>query len=278
MRFIQFVDRDCGSRTAYDRMALGYESFGHRTTEPLANTGNQNSTCQDDHPCPVFKDTLALFAISKCNGGVATCPPAITSAVRTPHYLFMSTDSTDSATVAPPRLLPAVSLPPYAFVSGKFPHPLRDDDGHGEPDLNQSVRWGGPAKWQDCTLFLRGIDLFNHGYYWEAHETWELLWTAAGREDCHADFFKVLIKLAISALKARENRPNGVRRQATAARDLLDDIRPILVGSGDVYMGTSLTELRRHADWLAQHCDDISQNCNSRVRIVVPFVLATIVQ
>ncbi|TGQ49534.1 DUF309 domain-containing protein, partial [Mesorhizobium sp. M1C.F.Ca.ET.210.01.1.1] len=28
-------------------------------------------------------------------------------------------------------------------------------------------------------MFRWGIDLFNHGYYWEAHEAWEPLWHAA---------------------------------------------------------------------------------------------------
>ncbi|MET2831203.1 DUF309 domain-containing protein [Mesorhizobium shangrilense] len=27
--------------------------------------------------------------------------------------------------------------------------------------------------------FRWGSDLFNHGYYWEAHEAWEPLWHAA---------------------------------------------------------------------------------------------------
>ncbi len=34
--------------------------------------------------------------------------------------------------------------------------------------------------WLRCRDYLRGIDLFNHGYYWEAHEVWEGLWHTAG--------------------------------------------------------------------------------------------------
>ncbi len=30
--------------------------------------------------------------------------------------------------------------------------------------------------------FLWGLDLFNHGYYWEAHEAWEGLWQVADRD------------------------------------------------------------------------------------------------
>ncbi len=32
-----------------------------------------------------------------------------------------------------------------------------------------------------------GVDLFNHGYYWESHEEWESLWHAAGRRGVVAD-------------------------------------------------------------------------------------------
>ncbi|MER9007639.1 DUF309 domain-containing protein [Mesorhizobium sp. M0862] len=30
-------------------------------------------------------------------------------------------------------------------------------------------------------MFRWGIDLFNHGYYWEAHEAWEPLWQTANQ-------------------------------------------------------------------------------------------------
>ncbi|WP_394885884.1 DUF309 domain-containing protein (plasmid) [Mesorhizobium sp. AaZ16] len=35
-----------------------------------------------------------------------------------------------------------------------------------------------------------GIDRFNHGYYWEAHEAWEPLWHAAKQSAPHRQFFK----------------------------------------------------------------------------------------
>ncbi|MER9586456.1 DUF309 domain-containing protein [Mesorhizobium sp. M0276] len=38
-----------------------------------------------------------------------------------------------------------------------------------------------------------GIDLFNHGYYLEAHEAWEPLWHAAKPSAQHRHFFKELM-------------------------------------------------------------------------------------
>jgi predicted metal-dependent hydrolase len=78
-----------------------------------------------------------------------------------------------------------------------------------------------PALWQQSEEYLYGIDLFNHGYYWEAHEAWESLWHAAGRKGPEADFLKGLIKLAAAGVKAREGNPRGVGRHAQRSAELL---------------------------------------------------------
>jgi len=67
-----------------------------------------------------------------------------------------------------------------------------------------------PANWQASAEYLRGIELFNHGYYWESHEVWESLWHAAGRTGPIADFLKGLIALAAAGVKVREGKAAGV--------------------------------------------------------------------
>jgi len=69
--------------------------------------------------------------------------------------------------------------------------------------------------------FLFGIDLFQHGFYWEAHETWEGLWHAVGRAGPWGDLLKGLIKLAAAGVKSREGRREGVLRHATRAAELV---------------------------------------------------------
>ena len=59
--------------------------------------------------------------------------------------------------------------------------------------------------------FLRGVELFNAGYYWEAHEVWEELWHVERRVGPTAEVLKALIKLAAAGVKARERREGGVR-------------------------------------------------------------------
>jgi predicted metal-dependent hydrolase len=127
----------------------------------------------------------------------------------------------------PPRLVPDEPLPPYAYVSGQFPHPSRDPRGHafGREPRRSAIAPAAPLQSQD---FHRACDLFNHGYYWEAHEEWEGLWQACGRQGAMADLLKGLIHLAAAGVKARENRPAGVRRHASRAAQLLTLARTAL--------------------------------------------------
>jgi hypothetical protein len=95
-----------------------------------------------------------------------------------------------------PRWLPQKRLPPYAYLPGKNPHPVRDPAGHSyhvEPiPVAADVSLGSGA-------FLWGLDLFNHGYYWEAHEAWEGLWQVADRNGTLRTLFKGLILLSAPA-------------------------------------------------------------------------------
>ena len=72
--------------------------------------------------------------------------------------------------------------------------------------------------------YFWGFDLFNHGYYWEAHETWEAVWHACGRRGPSADLVKGLIKLAAAGVKAREGSSEGVRRHLLRAAELFEKV------------------------------------------------------
>jgi len=117
------------------------------------------------------------------------------------------------------RLIKDRPLPAYSYVPGMHPHPIREEDGHSF-GVEISVPKFDADEWRDCLEFLFGIDLFNAGFYWEAHESWEAVWIAAGRKGVVADFLKGLIKLAAAGVKAREGNENGVRRHAARAEQL----------------------------------------------------------
>jgi hypothetical protein len=116
------------------------------------------------------------------------------------------------------NLLVDQPLPPYSYVPGKFPHPESDAAGHHCPVPVSTVTGG----WASDLAYLRGIDLFDHGFYWEAHEAWEAVWHRAGRQGLEANYIKAMIKLAAAFVKAREGRVKGVQRHARRARDLFE--------------------------------------------------------
>ncbi len=120
-----------------------------------------------------------------------------------------------------PRYLPDVPFPPYTYVPGQTPHPISDAAGHMHGEQAEPAELD-VENWQRCTTYLRGIDLFNHGYYWEAHEVWEALWHAAGRRGPVADFLKGLIKLAAAGVKSLEGSMIGRQRHARRAAELLE--------------------------------------------------------
>ncbi len=103
-------------------------------------------------------------------------------------------------------------FPPYRHVPGSTPHPTRDPEGHSYgggaghlPDLNA-------IDWRLCEHYLFGIDLFNAGYWWEAHEVLEGLWHAAGIGTPAAHVLQAVIQCAAAHLKTVTSRPTGARR------------------------------------------------------------------
>ena len=153
-----------------------------------------------------------------------------------------------------PVMLPGTPMPPYSYVPGKFPHPIRDPQGHSFGEVAEEVVNFNPRQWHDCQAYLRGIDLFNHGFYWEAHEAWEAVWNAAGRQGTVADFIKGLIKLAAAGVKAREGSAIGVARHATRGDGLFRKVQATLATESSM-MGLSLADLRESAQTLAARAD-----------------------
>lgn len=151
----------------------------------------------------------------------------------------------------PPRYAPARDLPPYSYVPGHdLPHPVNDPGGHRRaaqdqahaPPIAPSVLDTLPTEPRARRLALaamlaansrwrHAVDLFNGGWYWEAHEDWESFWNAFGRTTSEAQFVQGLIHLAAACVKVREGKPNGVARHARRARELLGDLT--VAGLGD---------------------------------------------
>jgi hypothetical protein len=131
--------------------------------------------------------------------------------------------------------------PPYAFVpGGPWPHPRSSPQGHSFGAPAYDVEPVGTGAWERSPGFVRGVALFNAGYYWEAHEAWEWLWHAHGRAGPTADVLKALIKLAAAGVKARERQPRGVSTHAARAAALFEAVR---AREGPCVLGLDLDRL-----------------------------------
>src|SRR5262249_11741445 len=74
-------------------------------------------------------------------------------------------------------------LPPYSYVpGGPWPHPRSSPEGHSFHSTQTAATPIVDDLWEASSVYLRGVTLFNAGYYWEAHEVWELVWHAHGRK------------------------------------------------------------------------------------------------
>jgi len=160
-----------------------------------------------------------------------------------------------TVTVAEPevrvvKLLPG-SLPNYTYIPGSStPHPIRHPHGHSFGRKNRSVKPLSADNWQENRSFLLAIDLFNHGYYWEAHEEWERLLRASGADTTVGRFLKGLVKMAAAGVKVREHSIHGVRRHAASAGEVFADVAAEY--DEECYCGLRLTHLQFAADRAAQ--------------------------
>jgi len=73
-------------------------------------------------------------------------------------------------------------------------------------------------------LLAEGVELFNKGHYWEAHEVWEREWTP-DRKGPDSGFYKGIIQIAAGCLHySRNNRRGAINKWRSGA----DYLRPYL--------------------------------------------------
>ena len=132
-------------------------------------------------------------------------------------------------------------FPAYAYLPGRDPHPTQHPEGHSY--RTAADRPGPPAAYLDADAwsgnvdYLFGVDLYNHGYLWEAHEVWEGLWHAAADDAAQADFLQGLIQCAAAALKVPMEQPGGLAKLAERGTARLESVAR---RAGSDYMGLDL--------------------------------------
>jgi hypothetical protein len=145
-------------------------------------------------------------------------------------------------------------LPPYRHLPGETPHPLKDPAGHSFGRQEPEPELLPPDRWREMEPYLYGIDLFNAGYFWEAHEVWEGLWRVGDMASAQVRFLQALIQTAAACLKARGGNTAGVAKLRERALGHLTALEP---SSGPTYMGLPIADIRELLARLTRS-DDLS--------------------
>ncbi|MEE2750483.1 MAG: DUF309 domain-containing protein [Myxococcota bacterium] len=126
----------------------------------------------------------------------------------------------------PPQRVADWDLPPYRFVPGVNPHPFRHPDGHMYTDGSAPTEapWDPAVDWHADRLWLRGLDLFDHRYYWEAHECWEAIWHSVPREDPFFLLLQGLIQSAAYLLKTHMGHHEAAARLRLVSIEKLSEV------------------------------------------------------
>lgn len=129
-----------------------------------------------------------------------------------------------------------IPFPPYRYVPGQSPHPRTHPEGHsyGKPE-EVHPPWN-PDEWKTIERYLYGIDLYNHAYFWEAHEALESLWRAAEPSSVKACFIQGLIQIAAANLHRRMGHNESALGQAEKGLSHLSTAR----SEGPTYMGIEI--------------------------------------
>ena len=151
------------------------------------------------------------------------------------------------------RYLPEEALPSYRHVPGRTPHPFNDVEGHSfgqEPDPAQVD--SDAESWRDNSDYLRGVDLFNQAYWWEATHCWQALWGPACPVTKH--YIQGLISISEALLHHHLRDRDTMLSHATSGEESLTQALNAI--EGDVYMGLNLQHFLKLLDTLFEAFED----------------------
>ena len=151
--------------------------------------------------------------------------------------------------IAPPAGPPARytqrPFPPYRYVPGLQPHPIIHPEGHSYNAAGKHPAAGPlllPERWHESHDFLYGTDLYNHGYWWEAHEAWEGLWQQTDKSGMQGRLLQGLIQISAAHLKLHVGQRDGVDRLLLRAMEHLGFVAEYL-GNHEPFMGVGVHEM-----------------------------------
>lgn len=115
------------------------------------------------------------------------------------------------------------TLPAWRFIPGLT----------GPRESRHTASVHGPwtaEQWPTLQPYLRGVDLFNRWYFWEAHEAWESLWRVHPPQSEPARYIQGLIGAAASLLKLHMGQVRAAQTLSVAACERLAVFHGIWMG------------------------------------------------
>jgi hypothetical protein len=96
------------------------------------------------------------------------------------------------------------------------------------------------SDWWENEDYLYAFDLFNAGYFWEAHTYWERLWHLEGTDEAVRLLLRGLIQLAAARLKLAQNQPEGGRKLAGRVLRAFKELQGL--SGRESYLGVDLSK------------------------------------
>jgi predicted metal-dependent hydrolase len=107
--------------------------------------------------------------------------------------------------------------------------------------------------------FLRGLEQFNSGHFFDAHETWEEIWLASTEPE--KTFLQGIIQVAAAFHHFSRSNPEGTRLQLEAGLAKLEKCP-------STYRGCEIGELREEVkNWIGRLAAGSADAAHARPRI-----------
>lgn len=165
-------------------------------------------------------------------------------------------------------------FPAYRYVPGRSPHPTAHPDGHSYRRPGEAappVVFVPPERWYASRDYLSGCDLYNHGYWWEAHEAWEGLWQLCDKAGAQGQFLQGLIQVAACHLKLASGQWRAVVRLFQTSREHLRFTLERMAGLE--YMGLELRPFMANVDAYYDRLERLPADARCHDPLTYPYLV-----
>lgn len=149
------------------------------------------------------------------------------------------------------------AFPEYRYIPTVHPHPGIHPEGHNYGRPEEEVPVMPPENWKNNEHYLYGVDLFNYGYWWEAHEAWEGVWLTTKKFDLNGQFLQALIQFSAALLKLYSGNKAGFEKLYQEAEKRIQFcLKELSEDPPRSYMGLNIPEWMPRMEAFAKTVED----------------------